>query len=248
MIIEDDEWTATLLLRFLVEAGYTAELVREAREGFERARHAIPDCVLCDVALPDIDGFWVIRRLRTEQGPLGQVPLALLTSADDSPARLQGLKMGADVVIGKPFRNEEVVAQVAALIAMVQRQRRKLDSMLDIAPTSRFGGDAVFHGDLAQFSVATALALLEMERRTGCLKVKPSQGPRELSFDVLDGALIRVTDGGRTTEPIERIREVMRWQEGRFAYESTEVAPGDVRQGIGALLLEAMRREDEANR
>ncbi|MBN2193916.1 MAG: response regulator [Polyangiaceae bacterium] len=248
LIIVDDEWMATLLVRFLEQAGYLVENTREARQGFDRARRAIPDCVICDVQLPDIDGFWVVRRIRTEQGPVSQVPLALLAQADDVPSRLQGLRIGADVIITKPFRDEEVVAQVGALIAMVNRLRRKRDSVLDHPPSSRIGGAAVFHGDLAEFSVATALALLEMERRTGVLKVKDNDGRREIVYEVLDGALARVLDNGKRADPIDIIRETMRWQGGRFAFESTEVAAAILRQGIGVLLLEAMRREDETNR
>jgi two-component system OmpR family response regulator len=248
LIIEEDEWTSALLVRFLREAGYVVEVAREARAGLERARRAIPDCVICDAVLPDIDGFWVIRRLRTEHGPLGQVPLAFLTPGEDSAVRMQALKMGADVTIAKPFRNEEVVAQVAALLAMATRHRRKRDSMLEIPPSTRLGGGAVFRGDLAQFSVATALALLEMERRTGVLKVTGPAAHGEIVFEVLDGALVRVTSNGKGVDPIATIRESMGWSEGRFAYESTPVAPGALRQGIGGLLLEAMRLEDEANR
>jgi two-component system OmpR family response regulator len=248
LIIVDDEWTATLLARFLPQAGYAVDLAREAREGFTRARRNIPDCVVCDVSLPDIDGYWVVRRLRSEPGPVSQVPIAFLVPADDGAARLQGLALGADAVIGRPFREEEVVAQVGALIAMAHRLRRRRDSMLDIPPSSRIGGAAVFHGDLAQFSVATALALLEMERRTGSLKVKDASGAREVVFEVVDGALVRVLEGRAPTHPIDRIREVMRWEQGRFAYENAEIPPGPERQAIGALLLEAMRLEDEAAR
>jgi len=248
LIIEDDEWMKTLLVRFLAQAGLVVEAAREAREGFARARRAIPDCVVCDVALPDIDGFWVVRRVRAEPGPLSQVAFAFLVAAEDSPARLQGLEMGADTVITKPFREEEVVAQVRALIAMAQRLRRRRDSMLDIPPSSRIGGAAVFHGDLSQFSVATALALLEMERRTGRLKVKAADGDREIAFEARDGALTRATRDGVARDPIELLREVMKWQDGRFSYENSAVDAAEVRQGIGALLLEAMRLEDEAHR
>ncbi|HOU93950.1 MAG TPA: response regulator [Polyangiaceae bacterium] len=248
LIIEDDEWMTTLLARFLAQADHVVEATREARDGFARARRAIPDCVICDVALPDIDGFWVVRRVRAEPGPLSQVAFAFLAAAGDGPARLQGLEMGADIVITKPFREEEVVAQVRALIAMAQRLRRRRDSMLDIPPSSRIGGAAVFHGDLSQFSVATALALLEMERRTGTLKVKAARGDREIAFEALDGALARATSDGQAKDPIELIREVMKWQDGRFFYENSAITPADARQGIGALLLEAMRLEDEAHR
>jgi hypothetical protein len=96
--------------------------------------------------------------------------------------------------------------------------------------------------------VATALALLEMERRTGRLKVKAADGDREIAFEARDGALTRATRDGVARDPIELLREVMKWQDGRFSYENSAVDAAEVRQGIGALLLEAMRLEDEAHR
>ncbi|HEY5373624.1 MAG TPA: response regulator, partial [Polyangiaceae bacterium] len=69
LIIEQDEWESTLLAKFLGEAGYEVHVAAEARAGFEKVRELQPDCILCDVNLPDIDGFWVARRVRTEPSP-----------------------------------------------------------------------------------------------------------------------------------------------------------------------------------
>src|SRR5262249_11537824 len=66
LIIEADEWLAVLLRKFLVDAGFEVEVANAARQGFDKARELTPDCILCDVNLPDIDGFWVARRVRTE--------------------------------------------------------------------------------------------------------------------------------------------------------------------------------------
>ncbi len=160
LIIENDEWISAVLARVLEDSDYVVEVAADARAGLSKARTIIPDCVICDIALPDIDGFWVAKRLRTDQGPVSEIPIIFLTDADDGQAGMQSLEMGADVYIAKPFRNDEVVAQVGALITMANRLRKKKrDSMMDIPPSSRMTGHA-FHGDLSQFSAATALALL----------------------------------------------------------------------------------------
>jgi two-component system OmpR family response regulator len=246
LIIEGDEWVSAVLGRVLVDSGYVVDLANDARSGLSKARTVIPDCVICDVVLPDIDGFWVAKRLRTDQGPVSQIPILFLTEGDDGQSGMQGLAMGADVYVTKPFRNEEVVAQVAALISMANRLRKKRDSVIDIPPSSRTPGGTVFNGDLSQFSAATALALLEMERRTGTLQVKTKE--EDVVFDVDDGALLRVLVNGKERVAVEVLRDVMKWTEGRFSFKSGSVKPGFQRQGIGVLLLEAMRREDEANR
>ena len=66
LIIEHEEWESALLTRLLGEAGFEVHLATEARAGFDKVRELQPDCILCNVQLPDIDGFWVARRVRTE--------------------------------------------------------------------------------------------------------------------------------------------------------------------------------------
>ncbi len=247
LIIESDEWISAVLARVLEDSGYVVEVATDARSGLGKARTVIPDCVICDVVLPDIDGFWVAKRLRTDQGPVSEIPIIFLTNAESGHEGTQSLEMGADVCIAKPFRNEEVVAQVRALITMANRLRRKKrDSMMDIPPSSRTPSTGAFNGDLAQFSAATALALLEMERRSGTLQVKTKE--RDVVFEVDEGALLRVLVNGKEQVAVEVLRDVMKWTQGRFSFKSGSVKPAFQRQGIGVLLLEAMRREDEANR
>jgi two-component system OmpR family response regulator len=129
LIIEADEWESALLATFLGDAGYEVHVAAEAREGFDKVRELMPDCILCDVSLPDIDGFWVARRVRTESSRVATTPFLFLTEADDVEARLQGLHVGADLYLTKPLRNDEVVAQVGALIDMANRLRKTRDSM-----------------------------------------------------------------------------------------------------------------------
>jgi len=106
LIIEQDEWESTLLAKFLGEAGYEVHVAGEARAGFEKVRELQPDCILCDVSLPDIDGFWVARRVRTEPSPVATAPFLFLTDAEDIESRLQGLNVGADLYLTRPFRND----------------------------------------------------------------------------------------------------------------------------------------------
>ena len=166
LIIEQEEWEAALLTKFLSEAGYEVHVAGEARSGFDKVRELQPDCILCSVNLPDIDGFWVARRVRTEPTKVATTPFLFLTEADDAESRLQGLNVGADLYLTKPFRNEEVVAQVGALIDMANRLRRQREAFSSDGPASSVAG-AAFTGDVAQMSVATVLTLLELERRSG---------------------------------------------------------------------------------
>jgi two-component system, OmpR family, response regulator len=247
LIIEQEEWEATLLSRFLGEAGFEVHVAGEARAGFDKVRELQPDCILCGVNLPDIDGFWVARRVRTEPSRVATTPFLFLTEADDTESRLQGLNVGADLYLTKPFRNDEVVAQVGALIDMANRLRRQRDSFSSEGPASSIIG-AAFTGDIAQMSVATVLTLLELERRSGKLKVRGEGGVALL--DLTEGKFAAGSLDDKPWSSTELLREVLRWKKGSFSFRGSQgtVTDSGEQQKIGGLLLEAMRLEDESRR
>ena len=229
LIIEQEEWEATLLSKFLSEAGYEVHVAGEARAGFDKVRELQPDCILCNVNLPDIDGFWV---------------------ADLVTMRTR-LIVGADLYLTKPFRNDEVVAQVGALIDMANRLRQQREAFSSDGPASSVAG-AAFSGDIAQMSVATVLTLLELERRSGYLKVRSGEGKRIALLELTEGKFAEGALDGQIYDPTELLREVLRWKKGSFSFRSaqgqvSDSDPGE-QQKIGGLLLEAMRLEDESRR
>ncbi|HYQ14990.1 MAG TPA: response regulator [Polyangiaceae bacterium] len=250
LIIEQEEWEATLLAKFLSEAGYEVHVAGEARAGFDKVRELKPDCILCSVNLPDIDGFWVARRVRTEPSRVATTPFLFLTEADDTESRLQGLNVGADLYLTKPFRNDEVVAQVGALIDMANRLRKQRESFSSEGPTSSAVVGAAFSGDVAQMSVATVLTLLELERRSGQLRVRGEAGQVAL-LELTDGKFASGTLDQQPWNSTDLLREVLRWKQGSFSFRGSQggsVSDSGEQQKIGGLLLEAMRLEDESRR
>lgn len=245
LIIESDEWAATLLAKFLGDADFSVETLFEARKGFDRIRALQPDCILCAVDLPDIDGFWVARRVRAEPPPVGATPFLFLTEAEDAQGRLQGLNVGADLFVNKPFRAEEVVAQIAALIDMARRIRAGGAQPASSPPSSR--GPSVFQGDVAQMSVSTVLTVLELERRTGRLTVKADAGTATL--DLVEGSFAGARLDATSYEPTALLRKVLHWKRGSFHFRTVkEKELGSERQSLSELLLDAMRLEDEGRR
>jgi two-component system, OmpR family, response regulator len=249
LIIEDDEWIGRLLAKFLADAGYEIHLATEARAGFDMARELLPDCILCDVELPDLDGFWVARHVRTEPSRLSTTPFLFLTGSDEPQARAQGFNVGADAYMTKPFRHEEVVAQVNALIDMASRLRDQRDSFVGINPNLRSNAPApALRGDLAQMSVATVLTVLEMEQRSGVLKVR-NEADRQAEIHTIEGGLVATVLDGKGADLIAALREVLAWKSGRFWFRPSDVvATPAERHRIGAVLIEAMRLDDEARR
>jgi len=157
------------------------------------------------------------------------------------------LNVGADLYLTRPFRDEEVVAQVGALLEMANRLRKQQESFTSEGPAS--GPGAAFSGDIAQMSVATVLTLLELERRSGHLKVRSDSGKIAL-LELEHGGFAGATLDEQPVEASDVLRETLRWTKGSFTFRSAAVTTlsAPPRQTIGGLLLEAMRLEDEARR
>ncbi len=243
LIIEQDEWACALLARYLREADYEVETVGEARVGFDRVRALEPDCIVCGVNLPDIDGFWVARRVRAEPTSVGATPFLFLIDAEDLESRLHGLNVGADLFLTKPFRSDEAVAQVGALIGMANRLKAATHPPSDAPPSSV--GATVIQGDLAELAVSTVLTLLELERRTGRLKVRSEAG-MTASVELVDGAFVGAALDDTAHDATDLLRMLLGWKSGSFHFRAKPIHSVAERRSLSGLLLEAMRREDEA--
>lgn len=247
LLIEADGGVADRLAESLRAKGYEVVVYSDARGGFEAACSVMPDCILCNVELPDIDGYWVARRLRTEPGPVSTTPFMFLAETDDEDACLQGLHVGADVFLSMPFTHDEVEAQLSALIDMARRLRARRDSFLNAEPQST-RGDVALRGDLGQIPLASILMMLEMERRSGQLKVT-SEGNTTAIFSLMGGTFVRSEMNGVEGVSLDVLRDVLRWRTGKFSFTSLNTPhKATPRVSIGEMLLTAMQMEDESRR
>ncbi len=113
LVIEDEPKTGNYLRRGLTEAGFTADLVADGRDGLHTALTEGYDLIVLDVMLPGIDGWEVLRGIR-RAGNL--VPVLFLTARDDVDDRVKGLELGADDYLVKPFAFSELLARVRTLL------------------------------------------------------------------------------------------------------------------------------------
>jgi two-component system OmpR family response regulator len=239
LVIDDDEWVGRLLAVALRESDYEVVCCPSAVEGFDKAVEIVPDCIICDVDLPDVDGFWVARKIRMSPDRVSVTPFLFLSGLDDRDTRLQGFHVGADVYMTKPFRIDEVVAQVGALVQMAARLRQSRKTFLSVPPT-----EAAMVGDLAQMSVATVLTLLDMERRSGKLEVSTRE--QKAVLFIVAGAIGGATLNEEKRDPLELLRTLLAWTQGRFAFHpDTSETKATRETSINALLMEAVRLEDE---
>jgi DNA-binding response OmpR family regulator len=111
LLVEDEERIASFIVTGLEAHGYKVEHVATGAEALARVRDSSPDLVVLDLALPDIDGMDVLRRLREEHRPVGVIILTARADVDDL---VDGLALGADDYLTKPFAFDELVARVRA--------------------------------------------------------------------------------------------------------------------------------------
>ncbi|KAF1016952.1 MAG: Transcriptional activator protein CopR [Stenotrophomonas maltophilia] len=113
LIIEDEPKTGSYLRQGLVEAGYTVDLVDDGLDGLHQAGSGEYQLVILDVMLPSLDGWNVLSRLRAAGLP---VPVLFLTARSSISDRVQGLELGADDYLAKPFAFAELLARVRTLL------------------------------------------------------------------------------------------------------------------------------------
>ena len=113
VVVEDDPSIADLVDLYLRREGHTVFLAGSGARGLELISTHDPDLVVLDVGLPDMDGFELLRRLRTAGSRAGVV---FLTARDDEIDRVLGLELGADDYVTKPFSPRELVARAKAIL------------------------------------------------------------------------------------------------------------------------------------
>jgi len=121
LIVEDDTDISKMLKIFFSGQNYEVDTALRGADALEKTRQNLPHLIVLDIMLPDIDGFEVCRILRTHTRT-SHVPIIFLTQKDERSDRLQGLELGADDYITKPFDIEELKLRVQRAIARAEQQ------------------------------------------------------------------------------------------------------------------------------
>ena len=116
LVVDDEPNIVELLSATLRFAGFEVETAAGGLEAVETARTYRPDLLVLDVMMPGLDGFGVVRRLRQEGV---RTPVVFLTAKDATEDKVQGLTLGGDDYVTKPFSLEEVVARIRAVLRRV---------------------------------------------------------------------------------------------------------------------------------
>ena len=166
LIIEDETPMRTALADLLTAEGYRTLTAADGESGLQRAMAEKPDLILLDVMMPKLDGFSVCAELRRLAN---DVPVVMLTAKGQIEDRVNGLDVGADDYVVKPFSSEELLARVRALLRRVERKARALEKIklgeieIDLTRQIAVRGRKPVHLTAKEFAMLRLLAEAEGE-------------------------------------------------------------------------------------
>jgi len=122
VLVIDDNSVICTLVRAHLEPEYRVREAHDGAEGYTLARSLLPDLVITDVMMPEVDGFELCRKIK-EDPDIDHVPVVFLTARADVEDKVEGLDVGADAYLTKPFEPEALIARIENLIATRQALR-----------------------------------------------------------------------------------------------------------------------------
>nr|WP_240956430.1 hybrid sensor histidine kinase/response regulator transcription factor [Wenzhouxiangella sp. XN79A] len=177
VLIVDDNAELRGFLRLRLGRAYRIVEAGDGREGLEKARETIPDAIVTDGMMPELDGLGLTRELKADP-EIDFIPVLMLTARGGADAVVRGMQAGADDYLAKPFDTAELAARIAGLIASRRRLRDRLAGQtVEPEPAedpfiTRARGILSEHLGEPGFSVRDWAALLHMDRTTLFRKLK----------------------------------------------------------------------------
>jgi CheY-like chemotaxis protein len=238
LVADDDAWILRMVATVLEKRGYSVETAVDGEDALARALARPPDLLITDVMMPKVDGWSLVRQLRSH-AELAMMPVIFLTALSSEDDRIRGFRLGADDYVTKPFRFEELDLRVAKTL---RRTAQAVQESRDQINTSGL------RGDLAQVGLSSLLVLIEMERKTGLLQLRSPDG---ISAQILvrSGKVVHSRLDDRE-EPVDAdcVYLLLTWAAGDFEFV-TCVVEGEDRVNVSTmhLLMEGARLIDESS-
>ncbi|MER7475944.1 response regulator, partial [Micromonospora sp. NPDC000018] len=140
LVADDNADMRAYLARLLAGQGWRVETVGDGRQALAAIRREQPDLVLADVMMPEVDGFELLRRLR-QQADTRALPVVVLSARAGGDASVEGLDLGADDYVVKPFAAGELIARIRATLHGARaRGHHRAEGLLDAAGAEGRGG------------------------------------------------------------------------------------------------------------
>jgi len=241
VLLVDDDPTFLEIMTHLLDAE-SRELITAAdgEEALAEARNKTPNLIILDINMPRMDGFAVIRQLRSEPA-FALVPVIFLTDLSGVNDRLKGFHLGADDYLSKSI----LPAELAARVTNALRRRSHLTEALQRQARQHDG--AALRGTLDQIGLPSLLTILEMEGKSGTLLVRREMNEQTARLSLRDGRVLaaRIRDKD-SLGTIDAVAAVLAWSRGDFEFTAGDVDVEDeVGESTSVLLLMAARLLDE---
>jgi CheY-like chemotaxis protein len=270
LIADDDPWILRMVANVLSRRGYQVDSAHDGEEALEMALAGRPDLLITDVMMPKMDGWTLVKALRSRPDT-AFLPVIFLTALSSDDDRIRGFRLGADDYMAKPFRFEELDLRVertlgrGRMVEQVAREQLGASAppppVAPPAPTEGSGPHIGLLGRLEQVGVSALLILLEMERKTGHLVVIRDEGARGEGGSQPAGPIARITlrRGRVVAAHLENVPEprneeciyfLLEWSAGSFEFQQAETIeePDQIAATTTHLLMEGARRIDESSR
>jgi CheY-like chemotaxis protein len=254
LVVDDDPWILRMVSTLLEKRGYAITTASDGEEGLMRADAVRPDLIITDVMMPKLDGWSLVRALRS-RAELTLVPVIFLTALGGEEDRIRGFRLGADDYLPKPFRFEELDLRVANALKKAKVTQAKADEVMraPMEPPPLPGKKpAGIHGTLEQLGLSSLLVMIEMERKSGILRLE-RLGATGRVFCREGRVIAARLDGDRAPaharKGAESVYHLLTWVDGRFDFSAVDVDMEDeVQSTTTHLLMEGARLIDEGKR
>ncbi len=181
LIVEDND-DLRYYIRSSLGSGYIVEEAKDGREGIEKAKSIVPDLIISDIMMPEVDGYELLRVIKNDI-TTSHIPVVMLTAKTSEASILQGLEIGADDYITKPFNTRVLCARVKNLIELRRQLQQNMNREMVMQPSqmkiskidSQFLADVqrVIEKNLSEpdFNVEDLSRRLDMSRTTVYRKI-----------------------------------------------------------------------------
>jgi DNA-binding response OmpR family regulator len=234
LVVDDNRLVLEMIQDGFREAGFQVVTAADGAEALETARGERPDAIVSDILMPVMDGWELFRAVR-EDPDLSEIPFLFLTSEREAAKRIEGLRMGAEDYVTKPFVVEELVLRVR-LIVERHGPRAKEEGAAE---------DSVLAGHTSHLPIADLLQLLSSNGKTGILRLMSAE-PGQILFR--EGRVIQAEVPGATGR--KALYRLVAWNDARFAFDpegDVEVAE-EIVGSTAEVVMDALVELDDLER
>ena len=235
LIVDDSTVVLATLKDKFEEEGFEVILARNGIEGFKKAVEELPDLIISDIIMPQMDGWEFCEHVRANPETTS-IPFIFLTQEKDAPSKIKGFSIGADDYITKPFSRDEILIRAKNII-------KKTETIMEAA---RKKSD--LFGSVKALPLFDLLQMFSFSKKNCVIKIEKRDEKGEIYFR--EGEIIDAKTSKK--EGVPALYELLSWEDATFTLAPLEEnmlnSPQKITKGVDELLLDFARIRDEKNR